>query len=289
MKRIFALLSIVISMVSLMQPAIAQSIPNNDFESWNIVSGVEKPIGGWDISDEAGLGCTPYSSIKTTDKATGNYAILLETNNCINFGGVHEGYAEINFPTTARPDSLKFKYKTTRGATDSAMVEVWVYNHSTPIGHIQYYIGNSQSTYKEVVIPFRYFSSLSTTAINIFMSSDEGWGGPAIGHRLWIDDLQFITVPTAIGNSYNNNLQHLLCSPLPASANLNVSFSLIVTADVKITLRDMTGAIILTSDSHCLAGNHTAPIDISRVPIGIYICEVQLQNGEKAIERIIKQ
>jgi hypothetical protein len=288
MKRTFTLLCLIIYVVCLRLPVIAQNIPNGDFENWTITSGVEKPDSGWSISDATGLGCMPYSSIKTTDKAGGNYAILLETNNCINFGGPHEGYAELYLSTNARPDSLRFKYKARRAGNDTAVVDAMVYNNSTPIGDARYYIDGTQGTYKEITIPFNYSSSLSTTAIDIFMSSDAGWNY-AIGNRLWADDLEFVNISTGVGNNYNNNLKLLSCSPVPAATNLNVSFGLTTSSDVTIMLINMTGSVMHRSCSHYQAGNYNIPIDVSSLPTGIYICEVQLQNGEKAIERIIKQ
>ncbi len=288
MKKTATSLCLIIFTVCLKPSVIAQSIPNGDFETWTTISGVETPDSGWTISDDAPLGCSPYSSIKTTDRASGSYAILLETNNCTNFGGIHEGWADLNLSTSAKPDSLKFKYKATRAGMDTAMVLVSVYDHFTPIGDAVYYINSSQSTYKEVSIPIQYYYPINTTSIDIFLSSDVGWN-QAIGNRLLIDDLEFVSIPTSVGNSYNNNLKRLSCSPIPATSSLNVSFGLTSSSDVKIILLNMIGSVMHTSYSHYEAGNHSIPVDISSMPAGMYLCEVQLSDGEKTIERIIKQ
>lgn len=271
------------------QPRLmAQSVPDGDFETWTTATGVETLVSGWSLSDEAGLGCVPYSSVKTTDKATGSYALLLETNNCTNFGGIHEGWAQLNFTTTAKPDSVRFNYKAIRSGTDSAMIDIWVNNHSTPVGHAQYYISGSQSSYKEVSVPFKYFFSLSTTDIDIFITSDAGWNR-SIGNRLQVDDIRFVNQPTGTGNSYNKSLRLLSCSPVPASALLNVSVNLDADAAITTTLRNMEGQVMWTGASHQPAGNSTIPVNIVSIPNGIYLCEVQVAGGERAIERIIKQ
>ena len=71
--------------------------------------------------------------------------------------------------------------------------------------------------------------------------------------------------------------------PNPAQRNLNVSISNVKNQNVEIKLSDMLGNIVFTSNEISGIGYHTN-IDLSGLPVGIYLMRVQYANEIKTIK-----
>lgn len=263
----------------------AQPIQNGGFETWQTTAGVEKPTG-WTISDAAGLGCNRPTSIKTTDKAEGSFAIMLESAFCANAGGVHEGFAFLNGTTTAKPDSLKFKYKSTFSGTDSASIKVTFNNGQTVVGTGAFYIKATQTTYKQISIPITYTGN--PDKMTIFLSSD-GISNPTDGNRIWVDDLKFANKGTgvSVGNIFKG-INEFSCYPVPMGDILNVNLNLKEASAARITLCDVTGRMLIAEDVVFNQGDQVHVLNTSSLNRGTYLCTLQLANGEKMTRRIVR-
>lgn len=262
------------------------TIPNAGFENWQMLSTVEVPTG-WNVSDAAGLGCAVPTSVKTTDKAEGNFGIMLESAFCVNAGAVHEGFATISINTTNKPDSFKFKFKSLYNGMDSASVKATFYNGTTIVGNGAYYIKTTQNTYKDVSVPITYTGT--PTKVVIFLSSD-GISMPTSGNRVWVDDLKFAnkTANTSTASIAGGVMSSVTCYPVPANDVLHVEMNMTESMGATVTLCDMSGKVISREAIQTHRGKQVHTLNTATLQSGMYLCAVYLDNGEKIINRILK-
>lgn len=78
--------------------------------------------------------------------------------------------------------------------------------------------------------------------------------------------------------------------PNPFETTTTVEYNLPEDFRVTHTLRDATGRLIKRSDGQQieLAGSHRTPLDLSRLPIGIYLYQVETDSGSKVL-RLVKK
>lgn len=296
MKKTILLSSIVaLSATTVRSNAQTIAVPNGGFETWSIVSGVEKPSGGWVVSDEMGIGCSPLSSTKTTDTASGSYALYLETSNCPGAGGLHEGFAFNTFGITAKPTQLRIKYKSTRVA-DSADIDIKMIKRvggtQTIVGHTKYKIGNTVATYTALSIPIIYTDTINApdTAQVTFESDD--LSTTTLGNKLWIDEVSFWkpSVTTGINEVANTGLANATAYPVPAKGSVNLQYELTTTGTIKAQLYNIHGSMITSAIwENMSAGAHTHTTDISGLAPGIYYYQLQQDNAQTTMVKIIKE
>jgi len=248
----------------------AQTIPNGGFETWQMNNTVEQLTGGWVISDEAVLSCGPATSTKSTDAASGNYSLFLQTGMCSS--GVHEGWAVITFPVSSKPMYLNFRYKSQHAGPDSAHVFIRM---NKRIGSIRqklaeetYYIKGNQTTYKSVSMPLNYIiNDVPDTAI-IDISSDGGLN-PAVGNQLWIDDLSFSLISDVPAPA--RELAHTVF-PNPAVDILNIRVESPADEEVVFEISDVAGRML--SHSTTVVRGKDITINVADLASGIYFYNI---------------
>lgn len=292
MKKKIMLLNSIVALTAATISANAQTItiPNGGFDTWSVVSGVEKPSGGWIISDEMGMTCSPLTSVKTTDTAVGSHALYLQTGNCD--GNAHEGFAFNIFPVTTKPTELRLKYKSTR-VSDSADVEVKMLKRvsgvQTVIGYVKYKIGNSVAAYTALNIPITYsFTETPDTAIVTVESDDLSTA--ALGNKLWIDDMSFWKpAPTGV-DQVETAVLTAAVYPNPAQNNVNLQYTIAESGTVKATLHNIMGAVVATEQWNDLpAGTHTHVTALDDLPAGIYYYLVSVNSQPTITAKFVKQ
>jgi len=264
--------------------ANAQTIPNGGFENWQTAAGTEKLNDGWTISDEIVTGCTPLSSVKSTDAASGNYSLFLQTANCPGAGGKHEGWAVITFPVSSKPMYLNFKYKSQHQGPDSAHVYVRLNKRvgatRQKLVEQTYFIKGNQTSYKSVSMPLNYLiNDVPDTAI-IDISSDGG-ANPAIGNKLWIDDLDFSLVSDVPDVT---NDQPSVVFPNPVANMLHIGFAAQGEEAITVSISDMTGRVL---DLRSFAAYEPLEIKADNLARGMYFYCVR-QGSRVSAGRFIK-
>ncbi|MBA3829432.1 MAG: T9SS type A sorting domain-containing protein [Taibaiella sp.] len=87
--------------------------------------------------------------------------------------------------------------------------------------------------------------------------------------------------PASVGGVTRNNLSMYACYPNPAVNNTNIKFGLKNSADVTITIMDVTGRVINTIQQSKLAsGDHIVPVSTSSLTTGNYIYMIQTSEGD---------
>lgn len=78
--------------------------------------------------------------------------------------------------------------------------------------------------------------------------------------------------------------------PNPVETTTTVEYNLPEARRVTHTLTDATGRLIRQSDGQEVesAGSHRAPLDLSRLPIGVYLYQVETGGGSKVL-RLVKK
>lgn len=78
--------------------------------------------------------------------------------------------------------------------------------------------------------------------------------------------------------------------PNPFETTTTVEYNLPEALRVTHTLTDATGRLIRRSDGQQAesAGSHRTPLDLSRLPVGIYLYQVETGSGSKAL-RLVKK
>lgn len=249
--------------------ATAQTIPNGNFEKWVVKQGVEV-LEGWTTSEE--LQCAPSSAGKSTDKADSSFAILLETSNCAQAGGIHEGFAIRNFTITKKPMYLKGSYKATRTNTDSCQVKVILKKGTTEVGGATLNIYATQSTYKTFSLPIKYNSTTVPDKAEIYLFSDK-IGKETMGSKLWVDKLSFSDTATGINDEALHN-RDITIFPNPAHNEVYVQQNSQHLAN-SYAITDQVGKVVMTGT---LTGVLTT-INIEQLPKGFYLLQTDDKNG----------
>jgi hypothetical protein len=78
-------------------------------------------------------------------------------------------------------------------------------------------------------------------------------------------------------------------TPNPAQQETVLSVGLQRAADLQIQLIQMDGTIISTRKESLLEGNHRLPLDLSHLPPGVYLVDVQSAHSRQAKRLIITQ
>ncbi|MBN8670837.1 MAG: T9SS type A sorting domain-containing protein [Chitinophagales bacterium] len=269
----------------------AQVIPNGGFEDWQTVAGNESPKNGWATTDGIGLKCSPLSAGKSTDKAVGNNAILLQTTNCTLTGGLQEAWALLSFPISKKPDSISFYYKSDHSGNDTGYVTVDLYKYtagtgSKKIGNASYNIKGVQSTYKRIAIPITYTSAdIPDTAV-VEIGSDRMMA-PKMGNKVWIDELKFTSKSTGTAIAINAGRNPIVIYPQPVRDKFSIKYPVLHSTNASITIQDFSGRTIMKKEV-LIDGSNKEEIDISQLSTGIYLYLLEVEGEGKYTGKIEK-
>lgn len=274
-------------------PGITQGIPDGSFDNWLNVPFMQP--NGWNM--QVGFNNTGVS--QTTDHYSGSYAVQLTTSysgnnsgNNLKAGVITNGYCPPNNgPSGGQPyslttDTLYGYYKYTPQGTDTASVSVTLSAAGAFIGNFNYFI-TSASTWTLFSIPISLTTTPDTMRIDIYSSnySMTGMSTTVPGSVLKIDNLYLASQPLGIpGLSINK--QELTVYPIPANDILNFSLDGSVQGLVEITLYDLAGRILSTTQIPQANGIISLPVGY--LESGLYFYEVK-NNGSITRDKFCKE
>ncbi len=207
MKKITLILVVMFASIL----AIAQQVPNNQFETW---SG-GKPVS-WDASNESILGTT-FTCVtqETASPQSGTKAVKIETltkyvfpiGNSTLPGLITLGEFSINISTQTgaveggvpfpyRPAKLKGHFMSQPGVGDTGMIAVGLSKMYGPvrdtIGYVEYYFPDQVTTWTHFEVDIIWDNADIPDSLNIVASSSnlvtQVFTG---GSKLWLDSLYF--------------------------------------------------------------------------------------------------
>lgn len=86
--------------------------------------------------------------------------------------------------------------------------------------------------------------------------------------------------------SIAQSLEGLSISPNPSQGDINVSFALSNTSDIRINVMDMTGKILISSNSSANAGRYIQTLNLGNLTAGLYTVQV-ITNEGNATQRVV--
>ncbi|MCE3225788.1 MAG: hypothetical protein K0S32_339 [Bacteroidetes bacterium] len=217
MRKIFTL--VCSSLISCF--AIAQSVPNGGFESWQ-VGNFEDPINyqtsNTDQKEEAiNQPGFFFNTSKTTDAYAGQYAIKLTTataGTATVFGFFANGNPDGavfkgGIPYSQKPTGLRFYYKSTINGTDSALVLLRFKKNGVQIGSYIYKFTQSKTVYTLFNQTLSPALPMNPDTIMIACASSNAFlqTGFVPGNMMQVDSLSFTGVasqPALLNGNFEN-------------------------------------------------------------------------------------
>lgn len=255
--------------------AKAQIIPNEDFENWTLLSGVNSP-DSWQTT--AAQPSDTISPKQVTDNANGNYAILFQTR-YVNFGaGISEAYASINMPLLNKPLYFNGYYKSLRTGLGAAEIKATLKNNGIVIGTSLLTVNTNLNSYTTFSLPINYSSPLVPDEVTIYIASD-GTMNKLLNNKLWVDNLSFTNSPLST-NEELFEINNISIYPNPAKNILNIDLKNNEKGTIKIM--NTFGQIIL--EKQIALGKST--LEIEFLTTGIYLLVATTENKKRTLKFI---
>ncbi|MGM0625843.1 MAG: T9SS type A sorting domain-containing protein [Bacteroidota bacterium] len=284
MKKIYLTLSLLLTVIF----SFAQSIPNNDLETWVSEGDYEIPEG-WETSNEASASVT-LTVEKTTDAHSGSYAARLESASIVGFVSPAfittarfefdmwtqsaELFGGLHFPY--RPEKISAYYKYTPAtADDHAVVGVFLLKYNggenpDTVGYAEFYGEDTVSEYTYFETNFQYSGSETPDSMQLTVLSTD-FNDPVAGSVMFIDDLA-IEMPTGEKVSFLTNEFKMYPNPTKGLVTINAR------AGSMLQLYDMTGKLLRQKT---MTGRQIQ-LDVSDLPQSAYIIRIKKDGYEES-------
>ena len=287
MKKIFFIAALLAGNTS-----FCQSIPNPGFESWS-TAGMFLAPDGW--AGSPGV-------IQSTQSHTGTYALQCTVDTFTNprtaaldtvVGSAYSGAATMGppapgsnlngFALATRPDSLTGWFKFHAMGPDTAAVVITISKWSVAtnsrlvVGQAVYPVMQSDSVYRRFSMALQYANDSMPDTCVIQVLSANPTAPRHMGTSIWVDDLAFTNVPSAIESVAKTG--NITAWPVPFTDVLTVAVD---AAEIKeISLYNIAGVAVVTTTNPVL---HT-----SGIPAGIYLLRAITNNGEVSRLEVLKK
>lgn len=293
--------------------AVAQTIPNNGFDTWADRSGNDAPAG-WLTSDDYLAAATnnPPGSFETgtvtksTDTHSGAFAAKLTTLNLPTTSGGTVPFPGIlilgakfgayafnstrlpigGSPYTARPAQFNFYYKLTGPVADST-VALAVLTITDPTTRAPITVGaaglalqpTTGSGYAAISIPIQYGSSATPDSVRIQFISSASRRTMTAGTTLLVDDITLSNSALAVRADASTQAQ-LTVSPNPSPAGrFQISApEQPALASAPYTVLDVTGRVVAQQPALAVP-RPTRELDLSSLASGIYMLRLDTKQG----------
>jgi len=267
----------------------AQTIPNNDFESWT--SG--KPTS-WDGTNFSIYGLTVTTiTDETANPQSGLNSVKLETKSLLGNtvpGMITLGVFHVGPPSTVtggiqfpyRPSKLKGYYKGSPAAGDAGFIGLGL---SENIAGVRDTIGQGImliSTAATVWTPFElditWKNSDTPDSLNIIIASSNIQATGVVGSLFWVDSLYFeySTVGTTENSKPSFEVSH--CYPNPFSDATNINITSPENAVYDFSVINMIGVEVYKTQINAKAGFNTFSFAKADLPSGLYMFNIK--NGK---------
>lgn len=282
MKWVVSLILILLSGICTAQ------IPNSGFENWNIV-GNDTTIANWRGDKTTVLNkIFVYSQQGTISREAYEGQYFIKLNHTDTSGSAASlGYFEAKFPYRSRPKSFTFKgmyFPQIQGEGFALVITLTKSSGDT--------ISNTLSRFGTITVT--NWSDLST---NLTYPASAA-GDPdscyirfqllptsnntvSLNTMLLIDALQFNNYTVSVNEELSNfnTPKNVVVYPNPANINTTISFNLDVASLTHLSVRDVTGKEVLSSQKQLKAGEAKLNIDASNFKQGIYLYQIKSGNN----------
>lgn len=237
--------SIVLAGIIAFNSSAQDTIPNADFENWEVVGITAEDPVDWSSGNEFEAFGLPVFIFKTTDANTGSFALKVTSDTATIpppmgtgvldtvAGIINLGVTDFNnpgLPYTGRPTEMKVFVKGTVGAGDVCFVfaELWKWNGSSRdlVGEAVYTMSTSIANYTEQTTVFNYSLPDTPDTISIMITGGNiSPGGVVIpGNEFFVDDISF-TGTVGIKEMGKNISINIYPNPVKNEINITTSFN----------------------------------------------------------------
>jgi hypothetical protein len=273
-------------------PSFAQNpLPNAGFEAWTQYNGgigsTYREPDGWNSANQCSQQIGTYSVTRTDVAHSGSYAVELRTRSAfignikINgllttatiLCGLNTGGQEGGIASSLIPDSIAFWYKYAPVGSDTAYVQVLLFNGEDTVSDTRGKISVAQSAWTRASFAIPAPTATPTVISTLFNSS---WGDGSLGQAevnstFTIDDVEFIFA-TGVNEAAQKNAIQVY--PNPVQDILNVSNS--NGGATVLEIIDATGRSVMT---RTLSGANSR-LDVSTLPNGLYMYQLRSTNRQ---------
>jgi hypothetical protein len=245
------------------------NIPNPGFENWQVHSYLT--LDGWlnYYSDANFINGDPQTLVQTTDKANGNFALIVQSTKNSKYNkkgytrtGSNSAYVKPSFPVPGKFDTLYCLYKWLPQNSDSCIISLGLYRGGGSMAGGSYVSGVAQNNWTILKIPMKYITTDIPDSASIALSSY--FNNPKGSSILYIDNMSLSPV-YGVGTDPITQKAVLIVYPNPASDKLH----LVLPQGKRLfhaQILNMKGACIKT----VMIDEELNVIDISDLAAGVY-------------------
>ncbi len=253
---------------------------NHDFENWDMHQ-VEFPEG-YLTSLIFDITTTPLSVEKTTDATDGNFAVkltnVLTSDNDTIVAGITNGTTidwppAGGLPLTEIPDSISYDIKIHRvtGGSDDEGWLGFIFKKNGNILHTfdrTYNVSSLGFIHENIPIDLNQYPEVNQTDSLVFFA----WNANIPGSTMIIDNIYFHTQSSSIGDL---SFERMIAFPNPASDILYLRFYALKPENTQVKIYDLNGKLLINKEMKHIQGKRDLKLDISKLPPGNYIYQVQ--------------
>jgi hypothetical protein len=286
MKHFKIIICVILSMNSNLRVTAQSLFSNAGFEQWDTIAGLYYQPRNWYTLNALTQAGFEMSTTITNDAHSGNYAAKLTSVEGVfnNIAGIlcsgpllDDNYLpdfnRLKRPYSLRPYAIKFHYKSFPAVSDTCALTMlltkWNDNkkQADTIGLASFSTGDTSNEYKELVIPFEYFSNdIPDSAYFIATSSLDGFN-PKPGSTFILDDLLVLLHQTSLNEK---DAMKVSLYPNPSGDEININVSNI-TEPAVIIISDMSGRVVYKEKAEL----QNLMLPISSWASGMYIITIQ--------------
>ncbi len=278
---------IVLAIALCMAASTFAQIPNNSFENWTNTNGYNMP-DGWDNLNSMTTSQSVYTCTKGTPGSVGAAYLKLISQTVTGMGvmpGVAvSGTIDMNsmmpaagFACADRPTSLKGKWQYMASGNDQGFIAIYLTKWNSgmgmrdTIGMAMQMLNGMAMSWANFTIPISYNNPANPDSAIIILSASGDT--PVNGSYLYIDNLSF-TIPTTGLTTEEVGLLKLY--PNPASSVMQLDLTGLTVPVKSITITNIEGKVVSYVTN---ATTKINTIDVSTLPAGLYILQVQTEKG----------
>lgn len=272
-------------------------IPNASFENWQLVGSDTVIDGDWEGKDITLLNkvfiYTPQGT-ESRSAYAGNNFIEIKHEDSAQTGTLKLGYLHSKFSFTQRPKSFSFSgiYLPQINGEDFAIIIILTKGNDTIGNTVSRFGGITVTNWSKLSINLKYDTSFSVAPDSCYIRLQllpTQSNTASKSTKLFVDNLQFSNFPlsSTVLIENHNSLKNLKVYPNPASTSTTLSLKSTKETAATISIVDIGGKVVFTSNQKINKGNNQIPINIINLKAGFYTCIVKTETEKKLSKLIV--
>ncbi len=290
---------VVLAMAFTITTHVKAQIPNNSFETWINMGTYENP-DSWGTLNNTTAAASVFTATKGTPGNPGSSYLKLTSKtvgpavvNGIAVCGKLDSTTMLpksGFAYTGQPVSFTGKwqhmiYGSSQGGI-TVLLTKWntSLNKRDTVAIANQTLSGMAMSWATFTINFTYMNTDVPDSCIIFLRASGT--NPTNNDYLWVDNLTFSGSVAGLENQHSD-IQQFFVYPNPSHEQLNLSFEILQSQSIEISIDDMTGKNIYTKSLGEIAGIQNISISTDEIPAGVYFIKITSTNGSTTRKIII--